>query len=514
MSVALPAESHADPVLLRSSLGRAGDVVVCETHCSIVFLVGNRAYKLRRPVLFDFVDQRLPAARADICRREVELNATLAPGLVLGVRAVVPSKEGSGYALGPADDPLAIDYLVEMRRFDEADTMSAIIQRDALTLQQAAAAGARLAPFHRSATPQRDGIDYRALVDRNFEALLPLAEDLVPAREQLTLQRFADAFLLGWADVLEARARAGSVVEGHGDLRAEHVLFESEEVLIIDRLEFEALRVLDVADELGFLLMDLGDLTGARDTGDAVLAGYRAAGGAAQPEALLAFFGAYRAQVRAKVALLRAAQPGVDAQVHQERARELLALSRRLGWQARGPFLLLVTGPPASGKSTLARALGRVSGLPVLSSDAIRSEHNGHESPDYSIDGRAAIYAELGRRASLGRAVIVDASFGDIALQRAFDAQLSAGGAAAPLLVECRVPADVRIARAGAREMRDDSDSDAGPQVARKLGERFVAMRGVSADAHLAVDTGTSVSLQVDEVASWLDSLLAAGRSA
>lgn len=508
-------ETYADPAALRDSLARAGDdVVVRETHCSIVFLVGDRAYKLRRPVLFDFVDQRSAEVRADMCRRDVELNAILASGLVLGVCSVVPCADGTGYLLELDHDPEAIDHVVEMRRFDESDTMSGLVERGALTLRQASKAGARLAPFHRHAATHREGIDYRALIDRNFEALLPLAEDLVPALELLALQRFAAAFLIEWADVLEARATTGSVVEGHGDLRAEHVLFESDEVLIIDRLEFDALRVVDVADELGFLLMDLGDLTGAADLGSAVVAGYREAEGAAQPEALLAFFGAYRAQVRAKVALLRSAQPEVDAGDQRERARGLLALSDRLGWRSRGPLLLLVTGPPASGKSTLAAALGHASGLPVLSSDAIRSEGNGAGSPDYGTDGRAAIYAELGRRADLEQAVVVDASFGDLALQSAFSGQLNSNGAQVPLVVECRLPADVREARAGARLTRGDSDSDAGPEVARELGERFVAMRGVGADAHLAVDTGASVALQVDEVASWLDSLLAAGRSA
>ncbi len=514
MSVALPAESYADPVLLRSSLERADEVVVCETHCSIVFLVGDRAYKLPRPVHFDFVDQRSATARADICRREVELNATLAPGLVLGVRAVVPYDDGSGYTFGRVEDPLAIDYVVEMRRFDEDDTMASRIERGSLTLDQASAAGARLAPFHRNSKVQPGGIDYRAVIDRNFEAMLPLTDGVVPAVERLMLQRFAAAFLLEWDDVLEARATAGSVVDGHGDLRAEHVLFESGNVLVIDRLEFDALRVVDVADDLGFLLMDLYDLTGSEGTGDAVLAGYRDAGGAPQPEALLAFFGAYRAQVRAKVALLRSGQTGADASVLRERARALLALSGHLSWRARGPITLLVTGPPAAGKSTLAAALARVSGLPVLSSDVIRREQAGDGSPDYSTDGRAAIYAELGRRAGLERAVIVDASFGAPALERAFHAALADDGAAVPLVVECRAPSDVRVARAREREVHEHSDSDAGPEVARKLGDQFVAMSGAATDVHLAVDTGASVAMQVDEVASWLDSLLAAGRSA
>ena len=514
MTVVSQADAYADAALLERSLAHCGeDVIVRETHCSIVFLAGDRAYKLRKPVQFDFVDLRSTAARAHACRREVELNATLAPGVALGVRAVVPCEGENGYTLGRADDPRAIDHVVEMRRFDEADTMRALLQRGTLTTEQSRAVGARVARFHRDEAPRRHRIDYRALVNRNFEALLPLAEDLLPVGERLALQRFAAAFLLEWAAVLDTRAATGSVVDGHGDLRAEHVLFEPDNLLIVDRLEFDALRVVDVADELGFLLMELAELTGTQAAGDAVLGGYREAGGAAQPEALLAFFGAYRAQVRAKVALLRATQPGVDPHAQRAHAQQLLGLSRRLGWRARGPLLLLVTGPPAAGKSTLAAALGRASGLPVLSSDAIRREHGG-QPPDYGPGVRAAVYAELGRRARRERAVIVDATFGDVQQQRAFCAQLDGGAAGVSHIVECYAPADLRVARADLRQLRGDTHSDAGTLVARQLGERFVAMDAAAADAHLAVDTRAPLTSQVDEVASWLDSLLAAGRSA
>ncbi len=514
MSVVDQAHARADPALLRRSLASDGeDVVVRETHCSVVFLVGDRVYKLRKPVLFDFVDLRLREARAVASRMEVMLNATLAPGIALGVRAIVPSGDGAGYVLGDDHDPLAIDHVVEMRRFDEGQTMRDRIERGVLTSEQASAVGARIALFDRDATVVREGIDYRELLDRNFEALLPLVDDLATPVEQLALQRLADAFLIEWTAVLSARASAGSVIDGHGDLRAEHVVFDQDDVLIVDRLEFEDLRIVDVADELGFLLMELDDLTGDQTIGEAVLAGYHAGGGTVQPRALVAFFGAHRAQVRAKVALLRAAQPGVDPAPLRARAVRLLALSRRLGWRARGPLLLLITGPPASGKSTLARALGQASGLPVLSSDAIRGRDDGVR-PEYTPEARADVYGEVARRASREQAVIVDATFGDEQLQRVFVEQLERSSSAKPLVVECRVPAGVRVARATAREADGQRDSDAGPGVTRRLGERFVAMGAVAAGDHLAVDTRAPLAMQVDEVESWLDSLLAGGRIA
>ncbi len=510
ITLAPTADPHADVTALRRSLeASAGPVVVHETHCSVVFLVEDRAFKLRKPVDFDFVDFRSSGARARACEREVELNAALAPGVVLGVRAVVPHDSGGGYELVDADDPRAVDHVVEMRRFDEADTMRQRAEHRTLTLDHASAIGARVAAFHRDAEVSRGGVDYRALVDRNFEALLPALDGLITLAERLALQRFAAAFLLEWSVVLTARAATGHVLDGHGDLRAEHVLLEPEGVLIVDRLEYDELRMLDVADELAFLLMDLAELPSGEAVGEAVLAGYQAAGGGAPPASLIAFFGAYRAQVRAKVALLRAAQPGVDARALRAQARRLLALSRRLGWRARGPLLLLVTGPPGSGKSTLATALGDSSGLPVLSSDLIRRQQPSTVD-SYTLAERAGVYRELARLADPLEAVIVDATFGEVDLQRAFTDTLSGGLGAVTLAIECRAPHEVRITRA---QTRKDSASDAGSAVARVLGDRFLGITGLDEDARLAIDTEAPLAMQVDEVASWLDALLAGGRT-
>ena len=268
-----PAGVTANPQALRAGLERltAEPVEIRETHCSVVLLTAERAYKLKKPVCFDFVDQRSLAARAAACRHELEINRATAPGLGVAVRTVVPSPDG--YTLSDAEDPAAIDHLVEMRRFDESTTMRALLERGTLTVAQARAAGAAIAGLHAHAAAARTAPDARALIHRNLEALLPLAAALVPAQELLALQRSGDAFVLGFEDVLTARARRGRVVDGHGDLRAEHIVFDEDRVLAVDRLEWDELRQVDVADDLAFLLMDLE----SRDGGGfapAVLEGY------------------------------------------------------------------------------------------------------------------------------------------------------------------------------------------------------------------------------------------------
>ena len=105
-------------------------VDVRETHISWVFLSGDRAYKLKKPLVLPFLDYGTPQRRREMCREEVRLNRRLAPDLYLGVRAVAESADG--LVLAAEDDPAAVDYLVEMRRFDEQHTLAAKLERGEL----------------------------------------------------------------------------------------------------------------------------------------------------------------------------------------------------------------------------------------------------------------------------------------------------------------------------------------------------------------------------------------------
>jgi hypothetical protein len=276
--------------------------------------------------------------------------------------------------------------------------------------------------------------------------------------------------------VLQARAAQGMVLDGHGDLRVEHLTVEAGEVVIAHRMPPGPLRVLDVADDLALLLVGLADLTGTRAAGDAVLFGYVRAGGSPQPSGLLAFFGTYRAQAEARAELIHATERGADGAAARAHADRLLALSRRLAWRARGRMVLLVAGTSEADASVLAEGLGAVSGIPVLSADA-------------RVLDRANGIMELADRVRSEGTAIVDAGGGDAQRQGALAALLADGGSTQPLLVECRVlPA------------HDDAC------------EPLDAIAGVGPGDRLAVGVAASLATQVDEVEAWLDSLLAAGR--
>ena len=496
---------------------RPDRVEVRETLVSWVFLAGDRAYKLKKPLVLPFLDYGTPQRRREMCREEVRLNRRLAPEVYLGVRAVAAG--AGGLALAAEDDPRAVDYLVEMCRFDERCTLAAKLERGELKRGEVAVLARALARFHaRARRVAASGVPALVLERRlteNFHELLAIAEQRAEIEWVLALERFTHAFVVAHAQMLDARARRGRVREVHGDLRAEHVLL-GETVEVVDCIEFDrGLRELDVADDLAFLVMDLVANGGERFA-RTLVRGYRDAGGDPGEDRLIAFYAAYRALVRAKVALLRAAQHPPASSEHgrdSAAARDLLALAERFAWMARLPLVIVLCGVPAAGKSHLAQALAEVSHLPHMSSDVTRKRLAGlrpqqrARSELYGAEFNRMTYAELGRRAARATATrggaLVDATFRHRADREAF---ADAFGAAAPLLfVECKAPARVLAQRAARRDRQPTRVSDASLSVVMREASAWEPLDELAPEAHVTLRSDRPVEAQLEDLRALLD---------
>jgi len=500
----------------------AASIEVRETHISWVFLVDDRAFKLRKAVVFPFLDYGTAERRRHMCDEELRLGRRLAPELYLGLRAVVA--RGAGFELADAGGEHACEHVVEMRRFDEAATLAARLARDDVAEPAVRSLARHIAEFHAAAEPAPPGsfgpAQVAATVSENFTTLLDFADDIGDPR-LAGAHRFAVAFLHGRHDQLAARASRGMVRECHGDLRAEHVILEPDGVEIFDPVEFDpALRLIDVSADLAFLVMELGE-AGRADLATALVDEYRAAGGDDGGDALLGFYAAYRAWVRAKVACLRAGElPGGNRRAADlDHARSLAELAERLSWRARRPLVLVVCGAAATGKTRLAEELAAVSGFTHISSDVVRKELAGlapqQHAPDteYSEAASLRTYAELGARAAdesvLGGA-LVDATFRRRAHRDAFRAGYGAA-APAPLFVECRAPATVVAERSRRRELDPHRTSDATAEIAARQLEEFEPLDEVEADLHVQIRTDRDMRDTIDEVETTLDARLARG---
>jgi uncharacterized protein len=496
--------------------GGRGPVVVRETHASWVFVAGDRALKVKKPVALGFLDYGTLTRRHAACREEVRVNEPLAPGIYLGVRAIVKRPDGFCFAPDGAHD--AVEYAVEMRSFDEAHTLAGMIAAGSLTCADVRLVGERLAGFHRSA-PTVAGGGPREVLDAwrvNVEQLRPLAQRLGWDVEGTT--RFAETLIGARGQEIEQRTEHGLVRDGHGDLRCEHVLV-GDPVRIVDRIEFDpALRHVDVAADLSFLTMDL-EARGQRAAARTLVCAYRRAGGDPGSEVLRSFYAAHRALVRAKVALVGAAGHEQSRRsARYEQAEQLWALAERLCWRARGQVAIVVCGPPASGKSTLAAELSRRSHLPVVSSDVVRKRLAGlpatarARAEHYTDEFTRRTYERLAEQALAclrgDGGVIVDATCHSPQQRARVLKRLKIPGSTY-LVVHCNTDLGVALARVAARMNSRQRISDATPEIVGAGFYGFQPPQELPAGSVLKLATESSLQEQVAAVTAALDARLA-----
>lgn len=452
-----------------------GPVECVETHISWVFITDEFAYKLKKPVRFDFLDFSTSELRRKACEDEVRLNRRLARHVYLGVLPVT-HRHGQ---LSLNGEGTPVDWVVKMRRLPADRSLDRLIQSSGIETQGAQQIALLLSQFFAHLPPltiRPD--DYRRRLDdhvrHNRDQLLANKNDV----NQGVIRRIHEAQILLLHLVPETfgnRALDGRIVEGHGDLRPEHI-YLAPAPTIIDCIEFSAeLRQLDVLDELCFLAMECERLN-AGWIGDEVIAQYRSVSGDQWPERLAAFYKCYRACVRAKVSTLRADQTtGQNKARAEQLANDYLRLADKLREELGRPVLLIVRGLSGTGKTTLAQELSEVLEIERLETDAIRRELFGvSQSPAeygmaiYQPESRARVYEEMLRRAKIlidsGCSAILDGTF--LTTKSRTDALvLAAAGRAVPLVIQCHCPNDVARQRIAARLAAGRSRSESRPDI-------------------------------------------------
>lgn len=278
-------------------------VEVRETRMSWVFLTDLFAYKLKKPVTTRHFDFSTPALRRAWCEEEVRLNARLAPGIYLGVVPLRRAPDGRLHLEGQGE---VVDWLIRMRRLPAQRMLDAAIADGRVRREEIEAVADRLAAFWAAAEP----VPLAA-----SDHLARFAEEQAASRGMLGDPRFGldgaaveavlgpvDALLREEPELLTARLDAGRIVEGHGDLRPEHV-FLGPPPAVIDCLEFSRrLRLLDPFEELAFLGMECAAL-GAAWIGPLLVARCAERLGDPVPDRLIAFYAAFRAGMRARQAV-------------------------------------------------------------------------------------------------------------------------------------------------------------------------------------------------------------------
>jgi aminoglycoside phosphotransferase family enzyme/predicted kinase len=483
-------EAFADP---QTFPGDSSPITSIETHISHLALTEDRVYKMRKAVRFDFLDFSRREARVRDCLDEVRLNRRLAPGVYLGV-APIEEREGS-FRVGAPIEPSAFDrvasdrdceWVVVMRRLSPGRDAQSLLEHGELAELQIDALARHLAAFHRAerldAAPEREAPDPVAAVHENLSSLGKLVgEDGADRCGQLV--RRVRAFESVHGERLNERFGEKRWVDGHGDLRLEHVWYEDPlQPEVIDCVEFStALRQIDAASDVAFLAMDLR-FRGAHALAERFLARYASAADDFGIFSVLRYYEAYRAAVRAKVSALREAQQTTGAAASATsvgaQATAYLELAIRILDEKRRGLLIATTGCVGSGKSSVAEELARRLPAVVISSDVVRKQLPG-DTPEssqpgawgtgrYRIEERTRIYGLLLERAEhvlrSGRHVILDASFAERAWREGL-ASWAEERDLAPWLIRADCSDEVIHGRLVERRRLGRSASDAGPEL-------------------------------------------------
>ena len=484
-------------------------IEVIETHISWVILTGPYAYKVKKAVDLGFVDFTTLPLREHFCREEVRLNRRLAPDLYLDVVAITGNADAP--VIAGAGNPL--EWAVKMREFDRGSELSRLVPKGVVPSSIAEEIADRVAAFHE--TCERDvEIDgygspraIRGPVRNNLASLRSIADTELRERVR-RLREWTEAEHQRLIPTFDARRANGMVRECHGDLHLANMALDAGRVLIFDCIEFNpSLRWIDVMSEVAFVEMDLRHW-GRPDLARRFLNRYLERTGDYSGLAVLRYYLAYRALVRATVASIRGAQAGVATGDEARDVRAYLELAEQ--FTERGPPALYIThGVSGSGKTTVTSALLEAVDLIRIRSDIERKRVAGlaaearSESPLggglYTSEATKFTYTRLRDLAetvlNAGYAAVLDATFLQRGERDACRALALSHGVACRILA-CRAPPEVLGSRVAMREQNRRDASEAGLAVLEKQSRQPVDLSAEELSYSLIIDTSQPVDVQ------------------
>jgi aminoglycoside phosphotransferase family enzyme/predicted kinase len=480
-SAAQTSQEQLLPFLLnpRSYPHRPRRVRLVQTHGSFVFIAPPFVYKVKKPVNFGFLNFSTLEKRRHFCEREVLLNRRLAPKVYLGVVPI--ARQNNGFAFdGPGE---VVEYAVKMRKLSDAHFLDKLLERGAVTTADLERVAKTLKAFYEAQHPTAEieawgEIDrLRISTDENFRQTEEFIGQTISRPAFEAIRFYTNEFYARRADLLAARIRERWIRDCHGDLHLEHIHLTSRALNIYDCIEFnDRLRYVDVASDLAFLAMDL-DFKNRPDLSREFVARMSASLDDPGMLRLMDFYKCYRAYVRGKVETLHSiahAAPDAERQASAERARGYFRLALQYTIAGSQPMVLVVMGRIASGKSTLAQALGTELGWEVYSSDYLRKQLAGFPLYERSSDdARSRLYSPAMteqtyqrlltaavEQVQKGRSLILDATFGRRAHRDLF-AQTFEKRRIACRFLEAQADDAMVKQRLGAREASPEEVSDA-----------------------------------------------------
>ena len=451
-------------------------VELIETHISWVILTDDYVYKIKKPILLDFLDFRDLPRRKFYCDEEIRLNQPWAPDIYLDVVPIC--LDGGQPRFAAPGEP--IEYAVRMRRFDERMRLDVQMTRGELSAADMKELGRNIAARHNAAPIVDEGqretnvARTKDFIRDNFVAL----EDFVDDAELKRLRDWTERELHMLETTLWQRFDDGFVRDCHGDLHLGNLVRLPDGITTFDCIEFsEDLRHIDVACDIAFLIMDLVSRK-RHDLAAHFLNRYLERTGDFGSMELLSLYFVYRCLVRAKVAAIRSQERELDS----ERASDQTEIRHYTDMALRQiaeriPILVVTFGLSGSGKTWVSGQLMAAMPAMRIRSDLERKRMFGLSESErsdsavgaglYSKNASQRVYRHLCETAGMilkaGHNVILDAAFLH-ASERAMAIAVAQDCGVPCVLLAVTAPNEVLRKRIQARENRaaDASEADIG----------------------------------------------------
>lgn len=417
----------SDPAIYGLKTSRK--IVVKRTNISVVFLTGDRAFKLKLGVKFPYVDYSTPEKRKIACEKELELCNRWTAGFGIAVRPVVKTKKG--YAIGPDKQGEVVDWLLEMIEFPEDMLFDKMIERGELDRFEMMDTAEKILSMQRQAAvvKERDpAAIIRGRIDENNAMIRCFVPEYFDAEEVDALEKEQIDTLERVKNVLKKRGDEGKIRVCHGDLTLRNIAMRDGKVTIFNPIEFyDDLTRIDTLYDFAFLLVDM-ESKGQRRLASILFNHYLAASDDWDGVPALPLFMSCRAAVNAYVFAEQAAgmTDKVEATLMANRAYAHLVLARRY-LIPKKPLLMACGGLSGSGKSRIGREtapfVGDPPGAVILRDDVLRKNILGvgleeHiDTASYTPELEQKVFDELCERClqllKAGQSVVADALFHD-----------------------------------------------------------------------------------------------------
>jgi uncharacterized protein len=351
-------------------------IELIQTHVSYVFLTGDYAYKVKKPVNFGFLDYSTIEKRSHFCHQELEMNKRGAPELYLEVLPV--TQTGEKFSFGGSGE--AVEYVLKMRQFPQSALLSEMFALGTLTESHMERLGQVVAKYHEN-TLSSDRISsfgevaqVRQAIDENYQQTKKYIGHPQTQAQYAETKKYTDNFFTGRSQLFKSRIENNKIRECHGDLHLRNICLWNDKILLFDCIEFnEPFRFVDVMYDVAFTVMDL-QARQRPDFGNAFLNTYAEQTGDWEGLQVLPLYLSRQAYVRAKVTSFLLDDPGIPEAAKVEAAATASGYYK-LAWEYTKPRqgkLILMSGLSGAGKSTTARLLARKLDAIHLRSDAVR----------------------------------------------------------------------------------------------------------------------------------------------